>query len=433
MDSKDLMDEHKHIKRGFVLATLISTVAGTFITGINLYDRLLEQRRQKKLDKGQNKKIKELEERLSEAEAEKKKRDEEGANGGKDGPGTHNDVRNSLQHSSDAVQQEYERYFANLGSRFAQGDLVAQTQLQSQIILLQGSVIKLLEEALMTGTMPDINRLYNTCEFAREGSLRALHDQYQRLLESSAPPPPQQRHRHGGRPGGRPTGPVRRISSTPSLRDFHHPSSSSTTTADSTIWPSGHMQRRQLAPPPPPPQPRKQLAAAYASSSPSDLLFCRLAQETQRTDRPLDSCLATDNHSPSSPSSSSSSSICTACGAQLGPEAWRIEKEVALHRGPPEDDESGSGSAVVVVVVRTYLLTRRFLFKCHRPMVGGGTEYACYLCLRHRDRDTICRTEEGLVSHVTKRHGVAEYEADRDIREVGGGGSGSGRRALPFR
>lgn len=66
--------------------------------------------------------------------------------------------------------------------------MVAQNQIQSQIILLQGTVIKLLEEALLTGTIPDINRLYNTSEFAREGSIRALHDQYQRLLESRPPP-----------------------------------------------------------------------------------------------------------------------------------------------------------------------------------------------------------------------------------------------------
>ncbi|KAG7288417.1 hypothetical protein NEMBOFW57_004767 [Staphylotrichum longicolle] len=58
--------------------------------------------------------------------------------------------------------------------------VIAQTQIQSQIILLQGSVIKLLEEALLTGSLPDINRLYNTSEFAREGSIRALRDQYQR-------------------------------------------------------------------------------------------------------------------------------------------------------------------------------------------------------------------------------------------------------------
>ncbi|KAK4121034.1 hypothetical protein N657DRAFT_134009 [Parathielavia appendiculata] len=386
MDSKELINEHKHIKQGFVLATLISTVAGTFITSLNLYDRLIEQRKQKKRDKGQNKRIKELEERLNEAEAEKK-RLREGSSGGKDSHDGPDNFRNSLQQSSNAVQQEYERYFANLGSKFAQGDLVAQTQLQSQIILLQGSVIKLLEEALLTGTIPDINRLYNTSEFAREGSLRALRDQYQRLLESSAPVP-QQRLRPG-----RPTGPVRRISSTPSLRDYY-----SSTAADSAIWTG----QRQLGPA----APRKTLASYDRPPPPSDPLFCRLAQDVQRTDRPLDSCLTTTDRSPSS--------MCTTCGAAIGLDVWRVEKEVAV-RGRESDDESE------VIVVRTYLLTRRFLFKCHRE----GSEYACYLCFRNRDRDTVCRSEEGLVSHVTSKHSTAEYEADRDIRDLS--------RALPYR
>ncbi|KAL2169253.1 hypothetical protein VTG60DRAFT_6333 [Thermothelomyces hinnuleus] len=130
MDCAEMINEKK-LRQGFVLATLVSTVAGTFFTSINLYDRLIEQRR---LDR-----------------------------------------------------------------------VVAQTQIQSQI-LFQGSVIKLLEEALLIGAMPDINRLYNISEFAGDGNIRALQGQYQRLLESA----PIKR---------RPRGPVRKTSSTPSLRE----------------------------------------------------------------------------------------------------------------------------------------------------------------------------------------------------------------------
>jgi len=100
-------------------------VAGTFITSINLYDRLVEQRKQKKLDRGQNKRIKELEQRLNDAEEEKKriKEEKERANrrGDDDSDGGDN-FRNSLQRSGAMVQSEYDRYFANLGPRFAQGD-----------------------------------------------------------------------------------------------------------------------------------------------------------------------------------------------------------------------------------------------------------------------------------------------------------------------
>lgn len=261
--------------------------------------------------------------------------------------------------------------------------VVSQNQIQSQIILLQGNVIKLLEEALLTGTIPDINRLYNTAEFAREGSIQALRDQYSRMLESTQPPPVR-----------RPRGPVRKISSTPSLR------------SSDSVW----VNRR-------PPQ----KALTYGTSAP---LFCRLAGEVQRTGRPLDSCTVTDR----------SGTRCAACGAGAGSEdrddgcrSWRVEKEMAVRsNGSTRDDrrystgrESDNGSEVIVV--RTYLLTPRFIFKCHREEPG----YACYLCYRHRESDTLCKTEEGLVSHVTSKHSIAEYESERDIKEL--------NRTLPYR
>jgi hypothetical protein len=107
-------------QQGFILATLVSTVAGTFITSINLYDRLIEQRRQRKRDKGQNKRIQELEQRLNEAEEEKRQIKDAGGNGNH-GNGR-DEFRNSLQQSGNMVQHEYDRYFANLGPRFGQGD-----------------------------------------------------------------------------------------------------------------------------------------------------------------------------------------------------------------------------------------------------------------------------------------------------------------------
>jgi hypothetical protein len=260
--------------------------------------------------------------------------------------------------------------------------VIAQTQIQSQIILLQGSVIKLLEEALITGTMPDINKLYNTSEFAREGSMRALRDQYRRMLEAAAP-----------QPGRRPPGLVRRISSTPSLRDRDR-------SAD-----SGWSQHR--------PAPK---ALPYDKAG---RLFCPCAEELQRTSRPLDSCIVMDK----------SVALCVACGAEVGTGdetdcpggAWRIEKEVVLRgrgrRWSSRDSDDGSE----ITVVRSYLVTRRFIFKCHRE----GSAFACYLCRCYRDRDTLCRSEETLVSHVASKHSIGEYERERDIKEVD--------RALPYR
>jgi hypothetical protein len=122
---------------------------------------------------------------------------------------------------------------------------------------------------------------------------------------------------------------------------------------------------------------------------------------------------------------SRSSAVCVACGSGVGAgdeedgcRSWRIEKEVAV-RGRGYSRASDDGSEAIVI--RTYLLTRRFIFKCHRESSG----YACYLCFRHRDRDTLCRSEEGLVSHVTSKHSISEYEGDRDIRDL--------NQTLPYR
>ncbi|KAK4243541.1 hypothetical protein C7999DRAFT_44669 [Corynascus novoguineensis] len=379
MDCADMINDKK-LRQGFVLATLVSTVAGTFITSINLYDRLIEQRRQKKLDRGQNKRIKELEKRLNEAEEDKKRIKDGAGDAGRASSGD-NDFRNTLQQSGNMVQHEYDRYVSNLGPRFAQGDLVAQTQIQSHIILLQGSVIKLLEEALLTGTMPDIHRLYNISEFARDGSIRALRDQYRRMLESV----PLQR---------RPIGPMRRISSTPSLQEH-----SAT---------PGSSHRRLL-----------QNTATSANGNP---LFCICARELQHSNRPLESILVAHK----------ALAVCGACGVgvEVGEEvdgcrSWRIEKEVAVRRlNSARNDRRHSlsgGSESDNIMLRTFLLTQRFIFKCHREKSG----YACYLCFLHRDGDTLSTSEEGLVSHITSKHGITEYESDPDIKEL--------NKVLPFR
>ena len=60
---------------------------------------------------------------------------------------------------------------------------------------------------------------------------------------------------------------------------------------------------------------------------------------------------------------------------------------------------------------RTYLLSNRFVVKCHRERVG----FACVLCARYRERDTIVGSVQGLVRHVWQKHNVEEYEMEPDI------------------
>jgi len=408
MDAADMIKE-EGLKKGFMMATLISTIAGTFITGINLYDRVVDQRRQHKMDRTQNKKIKELEGRLSQAEEEKKrikeakeqgrrpsKKSEHGSDDGSDDDDNRKnndrDLRRSLEYGGTSIQREFDRYMRNIGHEFARGDLVAQTQLQSQIIILQSSVIKLLEEALITGQPPDISRLYNTSEFARQGSIRALQDQYQRMLQSSAPAPyPGPLARRGPRPGA----PIRRTSSTPSLRGSEHESNYS---------------RRLKALPPPP---GSVVSVSNARGPSSGALFCRYAQDLQHDAAPFD--LSDRQH-------------CPACRAVLGfsnQSSWRIEKKVRPRDDRTSDRSSRTSSRVKDddgdVITRSFILTPRFVAKCHRE----GDGYACYLCNCNRDRDTICRSEEALVNHVASKHGISEYVHDRDIKEMA--------KTLPYR
>ncbi|KAK0609501.1 hypothetical protein B0T17DRAFT_512602 [Bombardia bombarda] len=411
MDMAEQFKEEK-MKQGFMLATLVSTVAGTFITGINLYDRVNEKRRQRKLDKGQNKKIKDLEKRLNDAQngnqgggnsnnnSQDKKDDGDQGNDQRQPQPRNigNDLRDSLEYGGPTVQREFDHHYAHMGPRFAKGDLLAQTQLQGQVITLQGSVIKLLEEALFSGNPIDINKLYNASEFAREGSIRALRDQYQRLQQAL----PVQR---------RPIGPVRRISSTPTLRAAAAPSSTTGTTSTDSMastssissdlgWSSSARTSTGR-----PPQ-TKALALAFHKGGP---LFCPYAEDLQRARRPTDV-----NPDP-----------CPACGAMLGitteagHRSWKIDKEVVVRerrisRGGPSHHPGAPDEFVKRFEDRTYLLTTRFLVKCHRE----GAGYACYLCFKHRERDTLCKGVESLVGHVSDKHSIREYESDPDIRDV---------------
>lgn len=233
----------------------------------------------------------------------------------------------------------------------------SQLQLQSQIITLQGTVIAVLEEALRTGRPPDVGRLFNASEFARDGSVRALREQYRRMMVEPAPP--------SSRP--RP-GMLRRISSTPEMLRIH---GAGRREGSSSV---GSVKGRGL--------------------SKEGPLFCAVAVDVQRGEGPV-----------------LDGERCPGCGVGLGAmgRPWRIEAEVTLER------EQGR-EVVEVVEVRTYQVGPRFLVKCHRE----GTGFSCYLCRCHRERDTICEDVPTLVRHLVEKHEIGEYLDDGDIREVEG-------------
>lgn len=120
------------LQQSFVLATLASTIAGTFITGINLFDRVNEKRKhrkQRKLDKGQDKRLSELERRvdenfrsINEQLSGQQRQLEQGPPAAGGGRIRDDDLRDSLEQGGPMVQREYDRHYAAMGPQFAEGD-----------------------------------------------------------------------------------------------------------------------------------------------------------------------------------------------------------------------------------------------------------------------------------------------------------------------
>ena len=265
---------------------------------------------------------------------------------------------------------------------------ITQNQLQGQIITLQSTVIRLLEDALYTGRIADINKLYNASELTRDGSIAALQQQYQRMLEAAPMRrgfgAPLLRHTSGTplllHTSGTPL--LRHTSGAPTMRSLEVPARSRTI---------NDVREVQYGD-----------AAADDTFSTDGPLFCRYAASLQDSVRtPLDPAFKPGR-----------SNRCPECSAYIAVEdgrAWKVVKEI-VHEvvSTPEYDEKQ-------VEKRTYLLRNRFVVKCHRERVG----FACVLCARFRDRDTIMESARGLVKHVWQRHDVDEYGAEPDIREVG--------------
>lgn len=71
-----------------------------------------------------------------------------------------------------------------------------------------------------------------------------------------------------------------------------------------------------------------------------------------------------------------------------------------------EDGRRNSGKA--------FLIGNRFVVKSHRE-TGG---FACVLCNRFSNHDTVCSEIAELLDHVWKEHKAEELEADKDVRQI---------------
>jgi hypothetical protein len=60
---------------------------------------------------------------------------------------------------------------------------------------------------------------------------------------------------------------------------------------------------------------------------------------------------------------------------------------------------------------RKFLVRNRFVIKCHRR--GGG--FACILCAKYGEADTVCREIGALMEHLWKEHTSEDLNQDEDI------------------
>lgn len=104
----------KVLEKTFIIATLCSTLVGTFTSSMGLWDRVQDKRSQNKKDTRQDDEIKQLREKVEKAEERNRERDDQLRR--------RDDVGNVFQQSSALIQRQYDEGFGRLGNRFAVGD-----------------------------------------------------------------------------------------------------------------------------------------------------------------------------------------------------------------------------------------------------------------------------------------------------------------------
>ena len=180
------MIEEKGLKKGFIIATLVSTVIGTFTASMNLHDKLQEKKdkkAQQTLDRKQDEQIKQLRETIDNLHSDNQSLRKGSVNGsvsrrgsvtskrgritgGDDSSDDSDGYNRSAKKSRGMIEQQYDDYMQRVGPRYAQGDgrfrwqslrshatsntliVITENKLQAQIIQLQQAVINVLQEAV---------------------------------------------------------------------------------------------------------------------------------------------------------------------------------------------------------------------------------------------------------------------------------------------
>lgn len=265
--------------------------------------------------------------------------------------------------ASPQVQTTYDHGYRKLGEPFARGDHLAKIQLQSHIIKLQQVLIKIHQDMMLSNYLTissshsQLILLVQTVRTTRAAAIQALDLLVQRLLAD----PAQERPKPDlPMPGTFPKPPRSRRSSSSSSPDVDTPT----------------------APPPPPPP--------IIPNPNMKKLFCRYALDLQtKDDLPLSTSFRLDG---------SNCCPCCRCYIAVRPsKAWEVIVDSAGRR--PR--------------AKRFLVRNRFVVKCHRQFGG----FACVLCAKYGDADTVCRTIGALMEHLWKEHTSEDMERDCDVVE----------------
>jgi hypothetical protein len=342
------------LQKTFIVATLASTLVGTFTASMGLWERVAdrrEQHRQKIRDTKQDDEIKKMKEQFEEVQKRADGRQQEidrlKSGGGQGqgqigwGGGGRDDVGNNFERDGMMIQRMYDQGYGRMGSRFAQGDGTLQSDFDARSILTDTSHRR--KPTPSPNHLPPTNRYQRPPRrpLQRPPTDPCRHVETHRCLESSA----------------------RRLSRCPA-----------TSTSKTGRLP-GRFARRLTRTLP---------------------LPTALKTRSQRHNGHARPTLLPLRHGP------------PILPIQTSEDFWMIGKRT------PATVLSASGFETDILETREFKLAQRFVIKCHTP----DGEYACTICNRGRDVDAICRTVESLVKHVGTYHDVGELEREVDLRET---------------
>ncbi|KAF1940493.1 hypothetical protein EJ02DRAFT_423930 [Clathrospora elynae] len=288
-----------------------------------------------------------------------------------------------------------------LGAEFAEGDVLAHTALQSEIITLQRLLVKIFLYG-PTSTDPishqlaEINAVSRSVGVASVDILAAL----QRRQEAARPPTPRSTHAPSAHSSLKHAPPYPVIATGTSststvLMKYDEPRSRashvrSASPVNTTVLEWRERLKPERADTDTDTTSMTGPTSSHGMHSASHDLYCVYAIDLQRdATRPLSSSITSEP-----------SPFCPDCkgSLHLSPgKAWEISKW----------DED---------CARTFQVQARFVAKCHCD--GPDGQYACVICDKYAPAITVCGDVKALIKHLFEDHNIRELKHEEDIVEI---------------